>query len=85
MGPTGNLQGSYKFLSLATGKKMTQRKFTEMQFTEAVIKQVEAMAVNEGAVKGINLKDRKGMMYEFDNDDEYEALFPDIPAEAPGM
>ncbi len=23
MGPTGNLQGSYKFLSLATGKKVT--------------------------------------------------------------
>jgi DUF917 family protein len=85
MGPTGNLQGGYKFLSLATGKKVTQRKFTEMQVTEAVIKQVEAMAVNKGAVKGINLKDRKGMMHEFDNDDEYEALFPDIPAEAPGM
>ncbi len=27
-GPTGNLQGSYKFLSLATANKVTQRKFT---------------------------------------------------------
>jgi len=26
----GNLQGSYKFLSLVTGKKVMHRKFTEM-------------------------------------------------------
>ena len=93
MGPTGNLQGSYKFLSLATGKKVTRRKFTEMPITESVIKQVEAMAVKDGAVIGINFKDRKGFEYEFDNNEEYELMvepdepapFPDIPAEAPGM
>jgi hypothetical protein len=51
------------------------------------------MAVKDGAVKGINFKDRKGVEYKFDNDVEYEMLvepnkpapFPDIPAEAPGM
>jgi hypothetical protein len=93
MGPTGNLQGSYKFLSLATGKKVTRRKFTEMPITELVIKQVEAMAVKDGAVIGINFKDRKGFEYEFDNNEEYKLMvepdepapFPDIPAEAPGM
>ncbi len=57
MGPTRNLKGSYKFLSLATGKKVTQRKFTKMSVTEANIKQVEEMAVKDGAVKGINFKD----------------------------
>ena len=86
MGPTGNLQGSYKFLSLATGM--------EMPVTDVVIKQVEEMAVKDGAVKGINIKDRKGVKNEFDNDEEYEMLvepdepapFPDIAtAEAPGM
>ncbi len=94
MGPTGNLQGSYKFLSLATGrKKVTRRKFTEMPITESVIKQVEAMAVKDGAVIGINFKYRKGFEYEFDNNEEYELMvepdkpvpFRDIPAEAPGM
>ncbi len=93
MGPTGNLQGSYKFLSLATGKKVTQRKFTKMPVTKAVIKQMEEMAVKDGAVKGINFKDRKEVEYKFDNDEEYEMLvepgepapFSDIPAEAPGM
>jgi len=51
------------------------------------------MAVKDGAIKGINFKDRKGLEYEFDNDEEYETLvepdepapFPDIPADAPGM
>jgi hypothetical protein len=93
MGPTGNLQGSYKFLSLATGKKITQRKFTEMPVMELVTKQVEAMAVKDRAVKGINFKGRKGFEYEFDNDEEYKMMvepdepapFPDIPAEVPGM
>jgi len=63
MGPMGNLQGGYKFLSLATGKNVTRRKFTEMPVTDVVIKQVEemavkdgAMAVKDGAIKGINLK-----------------------------
>jgi hypothetical protein len=64
-----------------------------MPVTEAVIKQVEEMAVKDGAVKGISFKDRKGVEYKFDNDKEYKMLvepdklapFPDIPAEAPGM
>ena len=64
-----------------------------MPVTDAVIKQVEEMAVKDGAIKGINFKDRKGLEYEFDNDQEYEMLvepdepapFPDIPADAPGM
>ncbi len=93
MGTSGNLQWSYKFLSLVTRKKVTRRKFTEMPVTESVIKQVEEMAVKDGAVKGINFKDRKGVEYKFDNDDKYKmlvepdepALFPDISAEAPGM
>jgi hypothetical protein len=88
MGLTGNLQGIYKSLSLATGTKVTQRKFTKMSVTEAVIKQVEEMAVKDGAVKGISFKDRKGVEYKFDNDEECKMLvepdkpapFPDIPA-----
>jgi hypothetical protein len=40
LGITGNLQGSYKFMLLSTGKKIKRRKFTEMPITESVIKQV---------------------------------------------
>jgi hypothetical protein len=35
LGPTGNMQGSYKFLSLSTGNKVTRRKFTEMLITDS--------------------------------------------------
>ncbi len=60
MGPMGNLQGSYKFLSLTTEKKVTQRKFTEMPVAKVVIKQVEEITVKDGAVKGISLKIERG-------------------------
>ncbi len=51
------------------------------------------MAVKDGAVNGILFKNRKGVEYVFDNEDEYETLmepdepspYLDIPAEAPGI
>ena len=36
-GPTGNLQGSYKFLNLVTGKKITRRGFTPLPMPQEVI------------------------------------------------
>ncbi len=45
--PTGNMQGSYKFLSLTTRKKITQRKFTEMPMTNGVIRRIEKMGKKE--------------------------------------
>ena len=30
LGPTGNLQGGYKFLNLRTGKKITRRNWTHL-------------------------------------------------------
>jgi hypothetical protein len=51
------------------------------------------MAVKDGATKGLFFENRKGIEYEFDNDEEYEMLvepeepapYPDIPAKTPGM
>jgi hypothetical protein len=43
LSPTGNMQGSYKFLSLSTGNKVTRRKFTEMPMTDSVIKMVDSL------------------------------------------
>ncbi len=61
-GPTRNLHGSYKFLSLAIGKKVTQKKFTEMPITKSsIIKQVEKMAFNDGAAKRLSFRNRKGV------------------------
>jgi len=41
LGSTGNMQGSYKFMSLSTGKKNVRRKFTEMPMTESVMNQID--------------------------------------------
>ncbi len=51
------------------------------------------MAVKDGAVNRISFKNRKGVAYVFDNEDEYKILiepdepspYPDISAEAPGI
>ncbi len=90
MGPTENLQGNYKFMSLTTGKKIARHKFTEMQMTEAVMKQIKKWAMKDHAQNGLTFKNRKGEEYEFNDDEEdtpvahpENAPFPDIPAEAP--
>jgi hypothetical protein len=44
LGPTGNIQGTYKFMSLLTGKLIKARAFTPLPMPEEVIKQVEEMA-----------------------------------------
>ena len=42
LGPTGNIQGTYKFFSLKTGKLLRRRKFTALPMPDLVIKKVEA-------------------------------------------
>ena len=37
LGPTGNLQGGYKFLNLWTGKKITRRNWTHLPMPSEVI------------------------------------------------
>ncbi len=44
LGPTGNMQGSYKFMSLSTGNKIIRHKFTKMPMTESVMKQIDKWA-----------------------------------------
>ena len=44
LGPTGNMQGTYKFFSLATGKKVEQLVFTPYSMPDSVIKKIEASA-----------------------------------------
>ena len=44
LSPTGNAQGDYNFMSLATGAKITRHQWTEIPITEATIARVEALA-----------------------------------------
>ena len=45
---TGNAQGTYHFMSLASGKKIARRQFTPLPMTNAVIRRVEAIAEAQG-------------------------------------
>ncbi len=47
IGPTGNRQGSYKFMSLMTRNNIITRNFTKILVTERVIKQVNEMAAKD--------------------------------------
>ena len=93
LGPTGNMQGSYKFMSLSTGKKIVRRNFTEMPITESVIRQVDKWAKKDRAQSGLTFLNRNGLEYNFGDDDDQATLvgrpelapFPDMPAEAPGI
>jgi hypothetical protein len=42
-GPTGNIQGTFKFMSLLTGRLINPRSFTPLPMAEEVIMQVEKM------------------------------------------
>ncbi len=74
LGPTGNMQGSYKFLSLSTRNKVTQRKFTEMPMTDSVIRMVDSLGKKKRCKNGLFFKNKKGDEYTFDNKDKYEMI-----------
>ena len=48
IGPTANMQGSYRFLSLRTGQIITRRSWNEMPVTPEAIAIVEEMAGEDG-------------------------------------
>jgi hypothetical protein len=50
LGLTGNLQGTYKFFSLETGKKIKRRKLTAYPMRDLVIKKVEAFGKSSSGV-----------------------------------
>jgi Reverse transcriptase (RNA-dependent DNA polymerase) len=47
LNPTGNLQGSYHFMSLTTGARLSRRRWTELPTTDAVITRVHELALLE--------------------------------------
>jgi hypothetical protein len=46
LGPTGNIQGTYKFMSLLTGELIKARSFTPFPMPKDVVKQVERMGAS---------------------------------------
>jgi hypothetical protein len=99
LGPTGNFQGTYKFLNLNTGEVIKRAEFTELPMPDSVIKKVEFWADRDKqeARDSLSFRNRNNERFTWDDDLEDEPLiednapeppaapFPDIPAEPPGI
>ena len=53
LGPTCNLQGTYSFFSLRSGKTITRRQFKEVTTPRIVMKRVAEMALAEKQNEGL--------------------------------
>ena len=62
LGLTGNLQGTYKFFNLETGKKIKRRQFTPYPMPDTVIKKVEAFG--KSSLGAFDFADRNGILFE---------------------
>jgi hypothetical protein len=90
LSPTGNLQGSYHFLSPVTGKLIKRRCFTELPIPQAVIDHVAHFAKNSPSPELI-FADRHCQPYNWPDteiigsDNPPMAPYPGIPADMPGV
>jgi hypothetical protein len=99
LGPTGNFQGTYKFLNLNTGEVIKRAEFTELPMPDSVIKKVEFWADRDKqeARDSLSFRNRNNERFSWDDDlldepliednapEPPSAPFPDIPAEMPGI
>ncbi len=95
LGPTGNLQGTYKFFNLSTGLQIKRRSLTRYPMTDSVIKKVESYAKRKNPGDGdFDFADRSGILFEWnDRIDEHRetlveeevVLYPTLAAELPGI
>ena len=94
LGPTGNVQGSYKFFCLTTGQLLVRRRWTPMPgIPTTVINAVLKFADKENRPNGVAFRNRHNDSFNFSNDDIDDILltrqqaiapFPDIENELPG-
>jgi hypothetical protein len=67
LGPTVNIQGTYKLLNLATGKKIKQSNFTKYPMPTSIITRVETLgrlAHNDA----FNFSDQNGILFKWNED-----------------
>jgi hypothetical protein len=63
LGPMGNLQGTYKFFSLATGKKVKRHAFMPYPMPDLVIRKVKAYGKLTTLPGSFNFADRNGILF----------------------
>jgi hypothetical protein len=65
LGPMGNLQGTYKFFSLAMGKKVKQRALMPYPMPDLVIRKVKVCGKLSALPGSFNFADRNGILFKW--------------------
>ena len=86
LGPTSNVQGTYNFILLRAGKKITCGKFAEVSSPTILMKRVSAMALAENQSEGLIFENRT--VIAVDNilpDDDVNKAFREIDRNIAGV
>ena len=72
MGPMGNIQGSFKFMSVNTGKKIIRRNYTRLPMSESIIRKVEKLAEKAKNENGLHFRNRQKALLDWENEEQDE-------------
>ena len=65
LGPTSNFQGSYTFICLKTGKRITHKKFSVVKMPDSVVKRVEEVSTIDAQLdEDLNFEDHNNFPIE---------------------
>ena len=94
LGPTGNIQGTHRFLNLETGRVIKRKTFKEMPMPDDVIERVHYWGLKDKQqANNFTFRNRNNEDFAWDDDplvsdnaiEPEIAPFPDLPAVLPGI
>lgn len=93
LGPTGSLQGTYKFFSLLTGRQLRQLVFPPCPMPDSLITTVEELSTADNLPGDFNFADCQGVLFEWNDKSletsepllDHRPTYPAIPAKLPGV
>jgi len=95
LGPTGNMQGTYKFFNLLTGHVIKRHSFTVLPYPNRMIRLVHKWGVRSKQQSDLLFKNRKNEDFTWSNEDVDlitdnamelpPAPFSDVTVEVPGV
>ncbi len=96
LGPMGNLQGIYKYFSLATGKKVKRCAFMPYPMLDLVIRKVEVYGKSTALPGSFDFANRNGILFKWNEEvdkfpegiveiEDILVLYPSLAAEHPGV